>query len=174
MRLYFLTILCGALLAESAGATGDFRALIRRDLRVTVVYPGPPGQPDHWQRSELYTRGGFMTSNFVARNSESVNTAILRGTAPAEVVAFLKRTLNEQHIGQQRACWSDRDPRFSGSDELVWNGRGGREHRFTVTYAREPAAGLPKCPEATEKILEALDILYDVVVATGELIVDSD
>ena len=160
-------------LASSGLAQSDFRALIRIDLRATALLPGS-STPDHWEAHHFYAQGGLLVTTFVQRSTHGVHNFILRGKPGSDVLAALKRTLKENRIGQQRNCWTNRDPRLTGKEEVIWNGRGSREHRFVVTFSREAVAGLPECSAETEGILEILDDYYSIALHFGELIVHSD
>ncbi|MEP7008952.1 MAG: hypothetical protein ABJC13_01370 [Acidobacteriota bacterium] len=174
MKTLWISILFVLGLAECSLAQDRYRVLVRMNLRVTVHFVGVPDAPSYWEGHRLYARGGYLTETLVQRNAQGLNNSFLRGAPGPVFLTELRRVLNVNRIGVQKSCWTDRDPRFAGEEEVVWNGRGGRENRFVVTFAREPVAGLPKCSAETENILNALDFYEELTQERGESIVYSD
>ncbi len=174
MKALWVSILLVLGVAESSLAQDRYRVLVQMNLRVTVRFVGGPDTPSFWERHRFYARGGLLTRTLVQRTSQGVGNSILRGTPGEVFLAELKSALSRNRIGMQKSCWTVLDPRFSGEEEIIWNGRGGRENRFVVTFSQEPVAGLPKCPAETENILFALGFYDELTQERGELIVHSD
>lgn len=174
MKALWISTLLVLGLTEDSFAQDRYRVMVQMNLRVTVNFVGIPDAPSYWERHRLYARGGYLTQTFVRRNAQGLSNSFLRGTPGDEFLVLLKRALNENRIGMQRDCWTDLDPRLAGDQEIIWNGRGGRENRFVVTFSQDPVAGLPKCPTETEEILFALDFYEERTQERGELIVHSD
>lgn len=174
MKAIWISILLVLGVAERSQAQDRYRVLVQMNLRVTVTFPGDPSVLSHLERHRVYARGGYLTETTVERTANGLGNSFLRGTPGEVFLAELRSALNRNRIGVQKSCWTDLDPRFSGEEEIVWNGRGGQENRFVVTFSQGPVTGMPKCPAETENILFALDFYEELTQARGELIVHSD
>ncbi len=174
MKALWISIVLILGISDSSLAQDRYRVMVQMNLRVTVNFVGGPDAPSYWDRHRVYARGGLLTETVVQRTARGLSNSFLRGTPGDVFLAELKSALNQNRIGLQRSCWTDLDPRFAGEQEIIWNGRGGRENRFVVTFSQVPVAGLPKCSVETENILFALDFYEELTQARGELIVHSD